>query len=426
MRTWILLLTLSFLPVVAFAQDDAQTAADSLVRNDDRLFEDPSDADSLYREREGSPRAGHLPASRSPRFTLRLQPGDLIGYHDRHEMVSYDRADGLFIGAGADSPVRFFLERRTQGYFGLGYGFGSHYWQVLGGIKMDLLAKEAPLRLSAEGHVITDTRDGWKMNVVENSLAALIAGVDTRDYFKRNGFLVGIEQFFTMRTSVKAEFRRDNYINSQREVGWSIFGPKQPFREVPIVREGWMNSVAVGITADYLTFRSWDDPQLGLQTESEFGFGDYEFQHHVADARLKATLGTGTLWFALHGRIGSATGDAPPQRLFTIGGFGTLPGYPQNAYVGNRMMLLQSDLLFAPFSGFMKDFRIILSNDFGVVGTTGTTSGLLGGFPDGISAWKYSPGIYIGSPAAAFRIGAAWRTDVYEAPTFVLRLGQQF
>jgi hypothetical protein len=426
MRTTILLLALSFLPVVAIAQDDAQTAADSLVRTDDRLFDDPTDTDSLYKEREDAPHAGHLPASRSPQFTLQLQPVDLIGYHDRHEMVSYDRADGLFIGVGADSPIRLFLERRTQGYLGVGYAFGSHYWQVIGGIKKDFLDPEAPLRLSAEGHVITDTRDGWKMNVIENTLASLIAGVDTRDYFKRNGFFFGIEQFFTMRTSVKAEFRRDNYKSSRREVGWSIFGPEQPFREVPAVREGWMNSVAVGITADYLTFRSWGDPQLVLQTESEFGFGDYAFQHHVADARLKATITVGTLWFALHGRIGSATGDAPPQRLFTIGGFGTLPGYPQNAYVGNRMMLLQSDLLFAPFSGFMKDFRIILSNDFGVVATTGTTSGLLEGFPDAISAWKYSPGIYLGSPAATFRIGAAWRTDVYEAPTFILRLAQRF
>jgi hypothetical protein len=426
MRTWIVLLALSFLPLIAIAQDDAQTAADSLVRNDDRLFEDLTNADSLYRELEDAPRPGHLPSSRTPRFTLRLQPGDLIGYHDRHEMVSYDRADGLFIGVGADSPVRFFLERRTQGYLGFGYGFGSHYWQVIGGIKIDLLDKEAPLRISAEGHVITDTRDSWKMNVVENTLAALIAGVDTRDYFKRNGFLVGIEQFFTMRTSISAEFRRDNYISSRREVGWSLFGPKQPFREVPAVREGWMNSVAVGITADYMTFRSWGDPQLGLQTESEFGFGDYRFQHHAVDARLKVTLNEGTLWFALHGRIGSATGDAPPQRLFTIGGFGTLPGYPQNAYVGNRMMLIQSDLLFAPFSGLLKDFRIILSNDFGTVATTGTTSGLFGGFPDGVSKWMYSPGIYVGSPAAAFRIGAAWRTDVYATPTFVMRLGQPF
>src|SRR5205085_11728423 len=112
------------------------------------------------------------------------------------------------------------------------------------------------------------------------------------------------------------------------------------------------------------------------------------------DARLKTTVISDIVWLAVRGRIGSVTGSAPAQKLFTIGGFGTLPGYPQNEYGGNRMLLLQTDLLLNFIPG--GHGRIILSNDFGAVSTTGTGSGIFGGFPKHISDFLYSPGIYVG------------------------------
>jgi hypothetical protein len=421
-----LLLLIAFTPAV-HSQPDAESAADSLVHGDERLFEDfPWTPDSSLLESETSPTQSWLRSHRDPLLSFRFERRDLLGLRDRQFPISYDRSDGLYLGIGADSPLRFFLERRTQAYLGFGYGFGSHYWQVVGGLRHDFFSRETPLRFGAEGHIITDTRDAWKMNSIENSLFAALAGVDTRNYFKRNGFLFSLEQFLTPRTEVKVEFRRDNYLNAQRETGWSLFGPKQPFQEVLPIREGWMNSLAVSLLADYITFRTWGNPQVGLEAESEFGFGDYSFQEHVVDLHLKGTLIPRTLWLALHARAGTATGDAPPQRLFTIGGFGTLPGFPQNQYIGNRMVLLQTDVLFSPFDGLLRDIRIILSNDIGAVSTTGTTSDLFGGFPDALSQFKYSTGIYLGPAAATSRIGVAWRTDVYAEPTFVIRLGQRF
>jgi hypothetical protein len=262
------------------------------------------------------------------------------------------------------------------------------------------------------------------MDITENSLASALFGADARDYYQRQGFSAGVQKFLNQRLRVGAEFRRDKYLDSRRETGWSMFGPKQPFREVPAIREGAVSSVVVNFLADYITFRSWSEPEFGIETQGEFGFGNYTFAQYVADARLKTTVLPGRIWLAVRGRVGSATGDAPPQKLFTIGGIGTLPGYPQNEYGGNRMLLLQTDLLIAPLES--SNLRLIISNDFGGVSSTSTTSGILGGFPGDIGAFKYSPGIYLGTPTGWIRIGAAWRTDVSSPPRFVMRLAKPF
>ncbi len=400
-----------------------QALADSLVRMDQGLFEE---IDSLVRDPIPDPESertpGRLPVGRSPKFSLLPDKRDFLGLRDGFAMMSFDRADGFFIGLGSDIPAKQFIEKRIQGYLGGGYSFGSHYWQVIGGLARDFLAREAPLRIGVEGHIYTDTRDAWKMGSTENSFMAAIAGVDARDYFQRRGFSVSAQQFLTPRTGLKGEFRWDHYRSSRREVDWSLFGPEHPYYEIPAVREGNMRSVAIGFLADYITLRSWSDPQIGFEAELEFGLDETEFTHLTLDARTKITIAEGSLWLGLHGRYGSTTGDAPPQRLFTLGGMGTLPGYPQNRFGGNRMLLIQTDLLIGPFGSL----RIILENNVGAVTAAAPDEGLFAGLPEELSGFMYSPGIYLGSSTGSFRIGAAWRTDVFESPEFVVRFGQPF
>ncbi len=262
------------------------------------------------------------------------------------------------------------------------------------------------------------------MGVIENTLFAALAGIDARDYYQRRGFSFSLQQFITPRMIASAEFRRDNYRNSRREAEWSLFGPEQPFFEVPEVREGTFNSAVVGFSADFLTLRDWSAPQFGAAVQLELGLGDADFQQLVVDARLKGVILSQLAWFALHLRAGSASGDAPPQKRFTIGGFGTLPGYPQNAYDGDRLMLLQTELMIAPHRS-LRNLRLIFSNDFGAVASM-PGEGLLSGLPSDPTQFLYSTGFYLGTPAGRFRIGAAWRTDRASAPTFVVRLAQRF
>jgi hypothetical protein len=411
----------------ALAQGDVDAAADSLVHRDSLLFEP---AVTVPDEPMGDEEHDNIPGSRyrlyqaTPEFSVRYGREDLLGLRDRLFVIGYDRADGFYIGAGADLAAHHFLEKRLQGYVGGGYAFGSHYWQVSGGLSRDLLAEEYPLRVGVEAHIMTDTKDAWKLGVVENTLFAALAGIDARDYFQRRGFSLTLQQFLEPRSSVSAEYRRDNYRNSRREAGWSLFGPEQPFHEVPPVREGAFSSAVISVATDYMTLRDWRAPQFGFAAQLELGLGEETFRQLVVDARLKSVLVSQFAWLGLHLRLGSASNDAPPQKRFTIGGFGTLPGYPQNAYEGDRMMLLQTELLVAPHKS-LRNLRIILSNDFGAVASV-PGEGLLSGIPTDPAHYLHSVGIYLGTPAARFRIGAAWRTDRSGPPTFVVRLAQRF
>lgn len=411
--------------IAASAQDSAdstaQAAADSLVWMDDDLWDGVKTDSLLKNSNEGTRAKGRLPVQRIPQFFSPLPPANYLALQDAYQFISYDRADGLYLGLGGDSPAKQFQKERTQGYFGLGYAFGSHYWQVYGGIAKDWGKRETPTRLSLEGHIITDTRDAWKMPAAENTLNSLIAGIDNRDYFNRNGFSASLQQFLTPRVALKAEYRWDRYRNLQRQVGWSMIGPTQPFTEVPSIRGGLMATLAFRFIADYTTWRTWGDPQIGVESEVEIGLGETNFQLLVLDARIKGTLLEKYLFAAGRVRIGSVSGDAPPQRIFTIGGIGTVPGYPQHQFAGNRMILLQTDLLV----GITNGLRLIFENNVAAVNTAPTESGLLSNFPSGTS-FLFSPGIYLGSPTGNFRIGASWRTDVFEAPEFVVRLSQPF
>lgn len=431
---------------ILLAQSETEQRVDSAMRGRDDLF-DIELRDTGEEETAPRDTTVRYPHTWAPEFSSRFGRKDLLGLRDRHFVLTYDRADGLFVGAGAELPRSIFSEHRLQGHLGLGYAVGSHYWQVTGGLQFDILEEETPLRASAEGHILTDTRDAWKLDVVENTLYAAIAGGDARDYFQRRGFSVGFEKYLLPRVSVAAEFRQDRYRSSRREVGWSLFGPEQPFREVPPIADVALRSVALTLVADYMSLRSFSDPQFGLAIEAELGSGEdrpeapekslrtFDMQSYVVDARVKMTIVPSTLWIAARGRIGSAVSsgatmrDGLPQRWFGIGGPGTLPGYRDNEFSGNRLLLLNTDLLVQPISnGLGRNLRIILSNDFGVVSVAAPEDreNPLSLAPTSIEDWEYSPGLYLGSPAGRFRIGVAWRTDVMESPRFVLRLAEVF
>lgn len=426
------LLLLLFTPILLPGQTrgDIDADADTLVRGaDDMLFDstvtdlglpEAGDESTSLTEQRPSGWAPELPA-------FRFRRRDLLGLQDSPPFIlSYDRADGLFLGLGGNSPLSFFREQRLQGYFGFGYSFGSHYWQVYGGVKKDFLTTEQPLRIGVEGHILTDTQDAWKMGRGENTVAALLAGVDTRDYFQRRGFSISAQQFISPRIAIKGEYRLDNYKNSQREAGWSLFGPKQPFREVAPIREGRMQSFVVNLLADCMALRSWDDGQLGVEAQAEFGsMGDDNFAQYVIDGVIKKSIVEKRFWLAARARVGLATAQAPPQKLFTIGGFGTLPGFPQNAWGGNRLLLLQSDLLFAPIPEL--GLRVILENNLGYTSTADSAAGIFEGLlPENISSLQYSPGLYLGTATGRVRIGFAFRTDIFADPVFVIRLAQPF
>lgn len=407
----------------------AEAIADSMVARQPRLFDSLRTVDGpalTAEERRGfllSPAQGW-----SLEMLPRSTPIELLRLTERRTLPGYSSADGLYIGIGSDRPQRIFSAEQLFGYAGGGYGFGSHYWQVYGGLYYDFFTRPLRLRIGLEGHIITDTRDRWKMEELESTMFAAVAGLEPRDYFQRRGYSLGATKQLGSRTSVSVEYRYDRYANSHREASWSIFGIDHPFDSPPPVRQGEMRSVAANMQLDYTTLRSWSSPKFALAGEVEFGeMNEGSFTTLTLDGRLKSTLVDDLLWVSARARISSSSGESPPQRMVSIGGFGSLPGYPQNEFRGNRMVLLQTDLLFSPFAlltsaTYLKMLRIIFSNDIGGVSAVSGSNPLLTGFPSRIQEIHYSPGVYVGTATGVLRLGIAWRTDVGRAPVVVLRL----
>lgn len=416
-------------PLASRAQSEADRAADSLVRHDTRLFaHDLTDSfevrdarDTLFWHRP-FPLEGHVRF-----FPIDDAVTDFFGLQDQYSILRYNRADGLYLGVGSDLPLRPYVERRLRGWFTLGYGFGSHYWQTSAGLQRDFLSRSAPLRIGIEGHILTDTRDAWKMGPIENTLFSALAGIDARDYFQRRGFSASIQKFLDERFGIGFEYRNDSYRNARREVNWSLFGPSHPFDDVPPIAEGSLRSVVIALIDDHITEQGIEDFRWGFGAMAEIGIDQTKFAQYVFDARLKTPAVPRTAWIGARFRFASATGDAPPQRLFTLGGFGSLPGYPQNGMAGNRMLLLETDLMVAPFDRYpFDDLRILLENNIGTVASTSTDSSPLEGLPSDASAYKHSIGLYLASPDGRLRIGVARRTDISARTIFAMRLAAPF
>ena len=373
----------------------------------------------------------YRPEQWSARPGMRLADRDVLGLRNRPHVLTFDRADGLALRAGSHLPsVILTSDARMYGHASIGYAFGSHYWQASASIGREFFDTAAPTRLTIDGHVITDTRDEWKMDALENSVYAGLAGGDARDYFQRRGFGITLEQSLSTRVRVALAYRNDDYRSSRREVGWALFGPSQPFREVPSVREGVMRSMAIRLIADYVTLRGVHQPRFSFALEAEAGAGDATqriaaFQSFIADVRLRVSMWSDIASVGLHARAGASSGSAPPQRQYTIGGVGTVPGYPQNDYAGHHMYLLRTELLLRPLRrGPLRHICIAVTNDFAAVARATDASNTLSVASPSLRDWKYSPGIDIGTLDGRLRAGVAWRTDVAAMPTFVLRLSR--
>src|SRR5262249_41061982 len=106
---------------------------------------------------------------------------------------------------------------------------------------------------------------------------------------------------------------------------------RQTFRPNPSVTDG---SYALGsvdlelhpnVTGDFV------QPGLGLRAHYELGSGQLDWQR--VELGLSGRYYLGPIVLAAHADAGAVAGaDPPPQRIFELGGEGTLPGYAIDSF----------------------------------------------------------------------------------------------
>ncbi|HID95566.1 MAG TPA: hypothetical protein EYP53_05860, partial [Candidatus Latescibacteria bacterium] len=263
------------------------------------------------------------------------------------ENIRYNRVEGLFLGIGLNSGA---AKEKKFGFYGhVGYGFRSDQGRYLLGIRRRWV-DDLSLEVGVEGYSLTDTEDRWLLTMGENSLAAFLLKEDFYDFYLRTGgTLYGIwDPVESVRFRI--DYRVDDYGSLKKTTNWALFARGKSFRPNPPVKEGTMKGLILSIGID--TRDREDYPKRGWDITFSYEYaggglgGDFDFHRLILDARRYQPLSPDeNLDFRL--RIGQiirgANGVAlPSQKLFDLGGLGSLRGYRFKEFADKDRMVLAS------------------------------------------------------------------------------------
>jgi hemolysin activation/secretion protein len=164
--------------------------------------------------------------------------------------------------------------------------------------------------------------------------------------------------------------------------------------------------------------------ELGHMPATDFGFNRF-----LLDLRRFQPILKG-LSFDSRFRFEATTGDPIFQKLEFLGGPGSLPALYRKSLIGNRMLLLNTEIrlslgiltsaLRAP------DFDLVIYNDFGKIGMAANGESILQGYGfSGASSILYNVGIGLGW-TNGIQVGVTWPTNVKDDPRLIFRLQRPF
>lgn len=226
---------------------------------------------------------------------------------------------------------------------------------------------DAVLQVGASIHDITATDDGWRLGDDEQSLVAVTFRNTFRDYYRRKGYQLHAALRPLNNQEVIVAWRDDRHLSLSNETNYGFFRDSHVFRANAAAAEGDLRAVVLGYTYDSRGLarqrpserynRHLLDDLYGERTERDHGLrvdwrselAPASFDHPVDFNRHIATVRT---WWQPTGRrlvsarviAGGSTGELPLQRVFALGGIGSVRGYGFKETAGNGMLLVNGEL----------------------------------------------------------------------------------
>jgi len=245
------------------------------------------------------------------------------------DVLRYDRAEGLFLGAGISAlPSEDVMVRVRAGYR---FDRSDVFWKVTatGG------TERITPRLEIVWNELRDLGPYPGASGAVNTLGALFASQDFIDPFFARGVRLTFSAPHTEGPSLTTTLTWERHRSAENVLS----GPQEPsgFRPVRPVDEGILGSVSATLASP----GPW-----GSSTTLSGEWGRFE-THNFATLLGKAEwsreeLGGG--WGAradLSGGVASA--GTPVQRLFLLGGRNTLPGHGYREFVGDGFWLARAE-----------------------------------------------------------------------------------
>ncbi|HET7321927.1 MAG TPA: polymer-forming cytoskeletal protein [Longimicrobiaceae bacterium] len=270
-----------------------------------------------------------------------LSPGGLFGL----QQPTYDRVNGATVRASVNFQPFGAIPNHVYAQ-----AWGTYYsarGAVGGGVRA-VVPFEHDVVGRAEVARETRTNERWIRGDFANSLAALVARSDARDYWESDYATVTLEKeppalqtdqaFAVPRLTLLVE--RDRSLAARNP--WSVLHGGEPWRTNPPVAEGTLASATLGAALGWRgTLASFDgDAAVEWAPAS---VGDFSFAQLTASGEWSMFLFSGHMIdVRAHLLQPLGGGGAPPQRWSSVGGAGTLPTLDFDALRGDHVVFIQS------------------------------------------------------------------------------------
>ena len=292
------------------------------------------------------------------------ESGAFLGTRGREDW--YSPVDALNVGLGFHGTV-FDTTRFNHTYWNgyVTYKFGPERAGYSLGLERPFL-RDARLQIGASIHDLTASDDQWRLGDVEQSLVALTFRNTFRDYYRRKGYQVHAAVRASDAHELLLAWRDDSHSALENETNYGFFRDSHVFRANAPAAAGTMRSLIAGYTYDSRGLdqrpperyrRHLLDNLFSQPANRDQGFrlewlsevaprtfsDDFDFARHIATAR---GWWQPTSRRTISGRmvVGASTGTLPAQRLFAVGGIGTIHGYRFKESFGDRMVLMNAEL----------------------------------------------------------------------------------
>jgi len=278
----------------------------------------PADWETLY---TGLPEATHL----SPLVRAR-----------------YNRVDGpaVLLGGAVVSE----RELHPLLYASAGFAFSRERFLYDAGFDAPL-GDRARFRVRGAAYRRTATEDGWIVGETENTIFALFARTDYRDHYEAEGVEGAVTwepgRDFSLGFGAVAE----DVQSLDTETRFSIFGNDDKFRPNPPIQDGQQGvfSIFGRVGPSSLPLDGGTNGELTYEGAGSLIDGDSEYE------RLRGAVHT-RLRLSPHQTararvIGGTTldGDLPAQKIWHVGGIGTLRGHGYKDFSGDQFLLANAE-----------------------------------------------------------------------------------
>jgi len=292
---------------------------------------------------------------------------------------SYDKVDGARPGIQV-----YFQDTWTTPRIGcwIGYAFTSEYWQYRL-FFVQRVSTSRDIRIGGEYFRLTDSEDKRFVFTLENTLVAVLANEDYRDYYGCQGGQVWAA--IQPRERHTAMVTYENYDYRWREAHpdlWSLLWTGRDFRDNYGALEGEtaylldrkiferkMSLLLLGYRIDK---PEHDRYTTGIGYHIS-GFWEIGGGALKGDWDFSRVLAEGAVWydfakrhrFLAYFRGGMAQGDVPAPKMFYLGGPSSLRGYPVKGFFGDEMFMATAEYSMRFWENAITDASLVLFGDVG-------------------------------------------------------------